>query len=65
MKPNEEAFLRVLKKVGKKPEEFLFFDDNQECIEAARRLGMSAFCVADVNGVEFALERMELIKNKF
>jgi glucose-1-phosphatase len=56
MKPGEEAFLQVLKKVGKKADEFLFFDDNQECIETAIRLGMSAFCVSGVTGVESVLK---------
>lgn len=58
MKPREEAFLQVLKKVGKKAEEYLFFDDNQECIETAAKLGMSAFCVQGVTGVESVLQRM-------
>ena len=58
MKPNEEAFLHVLKKVGKKAEEFIFFDDNKECIEMACRLGMSAFRVSGVAGVEFVLNNM-------
>jgi glucose-1-phosphatase len=61
MKPDEEAFLHVLKKVGRKAEEFLFFDDNQECIETACKLGMSAFCVSGINGVESALKKMNFI----
>lgn len=52
MKPDEEAFQHVLKKVGRKAEEILFFDDNQECIDSACRLGMSAFRVSGVAGVE-------------
>ena len=58
MKPSEDAFLQVLKKVGKTAEECLFFDDNQECIETASRLGMSAFCVHGVIGVESVLKKM-------
>jgi HAD superfamily hydrolase (TIGR01509 family) len=58
MKPAEEAFLHVLKKVGKKAEEFLFFDDNQECVETALKIGMSAFCVQGVTEVESVLRKM-------
>lgn len=58
MKPSKDAFLHVLKKVGKKAEEFLFFDDNQECIETASKLGMSAFCVQGVTGVESVLRKI-------
>lgn len=58
MKPGEEAFLHVLKKIGKKAEEFLFFDDSQECIDTACKLGMSAFCVSGVKGVEIVLKDM-------
>lgn len=60
MKPAEEAFLYVLKKVGKEAEEFLFFDDNPECIETASKLDMSAFCVQGVTGVESVLKKMGL-----
>jgi glucose-1-phosphatase len=58
MKPSEEAFLYVLDRVGKEPEEFIFFDDNQECIDTACKLGMSAFCVRGVNGVESVLKKI-------
>jgi putative hydrolase of the HAD superfamily len=55
MKPAAEAFLHVVKTIGRQPEEFLFFDDNPECIEAAKKVGMSAFCVQGVSGVESVL----------
>ena len=58
MKPNPEAFFHVLKKIGKNADEFLFFDDNPECIETARNLGMSAFCVSGVEGVESVLKEL-------
>jgi HAD superfamily hydrolase (TIGR01509 family) len=58
MKPDEKAFLHVIKKVGRRPEEFLFFDDNQECIETAFKLGMSAFCVQGVTGIESVLQKI-------
>ncbi|MEW6184629.1 MAG: HAD family phosphatase [Thermodesulfobacteriota bacterium] len=60
MKPSPEAFLHVLKKIGKKAEEFLFFDDNPECVETARSLGMSAFCVSGVGGVESVLQNLNI-----
>ena len=60
MKPEEEAFLYVIKKVGRAPEEFLFFDDNPECIETALKIGMSAFCVQGITGVESVLRKMDV-----
>jgi HAD superfamily hydrolase (TIGR01509 family) len=66
MKPSEEAFLHVLKRVRKKAEEFLFFDDNQEGIETACKLGMSAFCVRGITGVESVLQKMDVLNsNRF
>ncbi|MEW6186171.1 MAG: HAD family phosphatase [Thermodesulfobacteriota bacterium] len=61
MKPDQEAFIYVLKEVGRSPEEFLFFDDNPECIEAAIKIGMSAFCVQGVAGVKAVLNNMDII----
>lgn len=61
MKPGKEAFLHVLKKVRKKADEFLFFDDNPECIETALNLGMSAFCVSGVTEVESVLKKMAFL----
>ena len=61
IKPSEEAFLYVLKKIGRKAEEILFFDDNQECIDTAGKLGMSAFCISGVKGVESVLKKMKFI----
>lgn len=44
-KPQPEAYLSVLDPLKVRPEECLFFDDEEGCVEGARRLGMHAYLV--------------------
>lgn len=55
VKPDAAAFEHVLVDLAIPPAEILFFDDNPECVEAARALGMSADQVSGVDGVIEAL----------
>lgn len=57
MKPDAEAFRLVLDDLGRRPDEILFFDDNVECVEGARRTGMAAEHVRGVGEVREALAR--------
>ena len=41
-KPDKEAFLNMLKKIGARPNECIFVDDMQENVDAAKRLGITA-----------------------
>ena len=42
LKPDPQFFLRGIEKIGFKPEEILFFDDQQKNIDAARNVGIQA-----------------------
>ncbi|OHV09324.1 HAD family hydrolase [Kushneria phosphatilytica] len=55
-KPDHEAFDHVMQALGQPAEAFHFFDDNPECVEAARQLGMQASLVRGVAELEAALE---------
>ncbi len=46
-KPEPEAFLRVLSDYSACPEEALFFDDVQENLDGARRVGIDTVLVSD------------------
>lgn len=41
IKPNEDIYLYTLEKLGRKPEETVFIDDNKDNVETARGLGMN------------------------
>lgn len=57
-KPNEDIYLYVLKKIGKRPEETVFIDDNPEFIETAKRLGMHTILFKSLKQVEKDLENI-------
>lgn len=42
MKPDQEIYRRTLQRLGCRPEESVFIDDNLENVQAARALGMEA-----------------------
>ena len=44
-KPEPEAYLMTAKSLGVKPENCLFFDDEELCVEGARAVGMQAYHV--------------------
>jgi len=56
MKPDREAFENVINDLGYSPEEFLFFDDNLECIEEAEEIGMKACQVRGIDEVRKVLK---------
>jgi putative hydrolase of the HAD superfamily len=44
-KPSAQAYKTALDALRVEPEECIFFDDEEECIEGARRLGLRAYLV--------------------
>ncbi len=48
-KPNKEAFLYVLEKIGAKPEECVFVDDLQVNIDAANELGIKSILYTNLD----------------
>ena len=44
-KPNPDAYRIAAAALGVAPADCLFFDDEQECVDGARRVGMTAYRV--------------------
>lgn len=43
IKPEKQIYEYTIKKIGLKPSDIIFFDDNKESVEAAREVGMSSY----------------------
>lgn len=61
MKPEKQAFERVLAVLGSAPENILYFDDNQECVETAKGLGLMAYQVLGLEAVKQILRSLEIV----
>jgi len=57
-KPHDDIYLYTLDKLGKRPEEVVFIDDNPEFIETAKRLGMHTILFKSLDQVEKDLENI-------
>ena len=57
VKPDAEAFVNALEALGCRPERALFMDDNAANVQAARSLGITAFTVSGLSGVQSALQK--------
>lgn len=51
LKPDEESFQNAIDRLGSKPQEILFFDDNPANVKGARDAGMQAELVQKPGGV--------------
>jgi putative hydrolase of the HAD superfamily len=60
VKPGIEAFEYVINDLGCPAEEILFFDDNQECINAAASVGMKSHKVNGVAEIKNILLKMNI-----
>ncbi len=56
VKPDKAAYLNALKALDCRPERTLFMDDNTANVDTAASLGMTAFTVAGLTGVNAALK---------
>ncbi len=61
MKPDAEAFQFVVRDCGLPPDRILFFDDNPECVHAARQMGMQAFEARGISVVRNALGELGVL----
>jgi HAD superfamily hydrolase (TIGR01509 family) len=61
IKPDEEAFQAVLKTLGAKPQDVLFFDDSRANVIVAEGMGMRSFLVHGPDGVRSVLAREGLL----
>ena len=59
-KPNKEAFLHVLEKIGAKPEECVFVDDLQINIDAANELGINSVLYTNLDQLKKDFSRFEI-----
>ncbi len=57
-KPHKDIYLYVLDKIGKKPEETVFIDDNPEFIKTAQELGMHTILFKSLDQVKKNLEEI-------
>lgn len=58
-KPNKEAFLHVLKKIGSEPEECIFVDDLKTNVDAAKELGINGIIYKNLGQLKKDLERLD------
>jgi glucose-1-phosphatase len=63
MKPDANIFESVAKQLGAKPEQVLYFDDNQVNVEGARGIGMAAHRVDGVVGATHVLAQLGILSN--
>lgn len=62
LKPDIETYLHVIEVVGVKPDEILFFDDNEINVEGAKEVGIDAVKVEDgIQSVKDYLDRIGII----
>lgn len=59
LKPAPEVFSHLVEYLEADPVEILFFDDNGECVSAARESGINAYCVSGVSAIETVLAEVE------
>jgi len=57
VKPDREAYMHALEALDCRPGKVLFMDDNRANVETARSLGMAAFTVDGLAGVEAVLKK--------
>jgi len=63
MKPDPESFNHVVRDLGTRPEHILFFDDNPECVDAAKLLGFTAHRARGVGEVRAVLSELGLLRD--
>jgi len=60
IKPDPEIYDFVIKDLGISPSEILFFDDNPECVEAAKEAGLSTCLTKGIEEVKTCLKKKNL-----
>ena len=61
LKPSPEAFEHVVDELNSNPDSILFFDDNVECVESARKVGLLAYHVMGCGQVKEVLRKLNLV----
>ena len=60
LKPDVETYRHVIDKLGTRPGDILFLDDNQINVDGARSAGMHAVLARGIEGVNLQLDRLGL-----
>ncbi|WP_227370662.1 HAD family hydrolase [Halomonas sp. M20] len=60
-KPEPEAYHVVIESMKQSVGEFIFFDDNPECVEAAQMLGMQAYQVQGLDKLSAILTELDVL----
>nr|WP_299246119.1 HAD-IA family hydrolase [uncultured Halomonas sp.] len=60
-KPEPEAYHAVIDSMKQPAQEFIFFDDNPECVEAARIVGMQAHQVQGLKQLSAILKELDVL----
>ena len=60
VKPDPEAYKKLLADNNLKPEECIYFDDSKENIEVAKKLGIQSFIFEGVDSVEKTLNKKQI-----
>jgi epoxide hydrolase-like predicted phosphatase len=59
-KPQKKAYFLVVKKLGVKPQECIFIDNNLKFIQVAKQIGMNTIFYKNPKQVESALKKLKL-----
>ncbi len=60
MKPSKDAFENVIQEIGVSAHEVVYFDDNAECVEMAKQIGIKAYKVSGFKQVKECLTSLKL-----
>jgi putative hydrolase of the HAD superfamily len=59
-KPGKEIYFNAIQESGCRPEEILFIDDQQACLETAEKLGMKTILFQSTEQLKKELKRLEI-----
>ena len=60
MKPDRAIYELAVRRIGRPPHKIVCFDDNPECVEAAKGAGLQAFVAKGVDGVRARLIQLSI-----
>lgn len=63
IKPNNDIYEKVINTIGIKPQNIIFFDDNQKNVQNALKTGIMAYLVTGDNIKEFTKNNFEILQD--
>jgi putative hydrolase of the HAD superfamily len=61
LKPDQEAYRYVIRKLNCKPELIAFFDDNAPNVQVAEQLGIDAFVTKGLGELQIKLKKLDIV----